>query len=79
MRGFLQSVAVVKRVPLSQAVAEFVAGRERKDEERHGEYRTRRVILEIHDALDESIRTGKPCQTRFDPPPADPSCCHPTR
>ncbi len=25
----------------------------------------------------EAIRTGKPYQTRLDPPPADPSCCHP--
>lgn len=50
----------------------------RKHEEKHnGDYRTKRVILEIYDAMQESIRTGKPYQTRLDPPPADPRCCHP--
>jgi hypothetical protein len=50
-----------------------------KDEEKWGEYRTKRVILENYDALAESIRTGHPYQTRLDPPPADPRCCHPPR
>jgi hypothetical protein len=45
----------------------------------HGDYRTKRVILEISDALAESIRIGQPYQTRLDPPPADPRCCHPPR
>jgi hypothetical protein len=49
----------------------------RKDEEKWGEYRTKRVILEIYDAMAEAIRTGHPYQTRLDPPPADPRCCHP--
>lgn len=52
----------------------------RRDEEKfNGDYRTKRVILEIYDALAESIRTGQPYQTRLDPPPADPRCCHPPR
>lgn len=51
----------------------------RKDIETHGEYRTKRVIVEIYDAMQESIRTGQPYQTRLDPPPADPRCCHPPR
>ena len=51
----------------------------RKDEEKHGEYRTKRVILEIYDEMAESMRTGKPYQTRLAPPPADPRCCHPPR
>ena len=50
---------------------------QRKDVEKWGDYRTKRVILEIYDALAESIRTSKPYQTRLDPPPADPRCCHP--
>lgn len=50
----------------------------RKDEEKYnGDYHTKRVILEIYDAMAEAIRTGKPYQTRLDPPPADPRCCHP--
>ena len=48
----------------------------RKDQEDGGDYRTRRVILENYDAIQEPIRTGQPYQTRLDPPPADPSCCH---
>jgi len=50
-----------------------------KDEEAFGEYRTKRLILEIYDEMAEAIRTGKPYQTRLDPPPADPRCCHPPR
>lgn len=42
-----------------------------------GEYRTQRVILEIYDAMAEAMRTGKPYQTRLDPPPADPRVAHP--
>ncbi len=45
----------------------------RKDEAVHGEYRTKRVILEIYDAMAESIRTGRPYQTRLDPPPGPPT------
>jgi hypothetical protein len=45
----------------------------RKDEEKYdGDYRTKRVILEIYDAMQEAIRTGKPYQTRLDPPPGPP-------
>jgi hypothetical protein len=51
----------------------------RKDEKAHGEYRTKRVILEIYDEMAEAIRTGKPYQTRLDPPPADPRVAHPPR
>jgi len=50
------------------------------DEEKYeGDYRTKRVILEIYDAMQESIRTGQPYQTLLDPPPADPRCCHPPK
>jgi hypothetical protein len=51
----------------------------RRDEEKWGDYRTKRVILEIYDAMQESIRTGHSYQTRLDPPPADPRCCHPAK
>ena len=45
----------------------------RKDEEKYnGDYRTKRVILEIYDAMAEAIRTGQPYQTRLDPPPGPP-------
>ena len=49
----------------------------KNDEKAHGEYRTKRVILEIYDAMAEAARTGKPYQSRLDPPPADPRVAHP--
>jgi len=49
----------------------------RKDEKKHGEYRTKRVILEIYDEMAEAMQTGEPYQTRLDPPPADPGVAHP--
>ncbi len=43
-----------------------------KDEAKQGSfYRTKENILQ------ESLRIGHPYQTRLDPPPADPRCCHP--
>ncbi|MBM4300230.1 MAG: hypothetical protein FJ121_01685 [Deltaproteobacteria bacterium] len=45
----------------------------RKDEEKYdGDYRTKRIILEIYDAMAAAIRTGQPYQTRLDPPPGPP-------
>ncbi len=44
----------------------------RKDEQKYSkDYRTKRVILEIYDAMVEAIRMGHAYQTRLDPPPAD--------
>ena len=51
----------------------------KNDEKAHGEYRTKRVILEIYDAMTEAARTGVPYVTRLDPPPADPRVAHPPR
>jgi hypothetical protein len=51
----------------------------RKDETKWDTYRNKDIILEIYDAMAESIRTGRPYQTRLAPPPADPRCCHPPR
>jgi len=48
----------------------------RDDEKAHGEYRTKRVILEIYDEMTEAMKTGRPYQTRLDPPPADPRVAH---
>lgn len=41
----------------------------RKDEQRFGECRTKRLILEVYDAMAAAIATGKPYQTVLDPPP----------
>lgn len=49
----------------------------RKDEQKFGEYRTKRVILEVYDAMAEAMKTGQAYQTIVSPPPADPSIAHP--
>lgn len=51
----------------------------RKDEQKYGEYRTKRAILEIYDAMAEATRTGNPYQTLLNPPPAYPSVAHSPR
>lgn len=43
----------------------------RKDEARYGEYRTKRLILEVYDAMQVAIDTGEPYQTILDPPPGE--------
>jgi hypothetical protein len=40
------------------------------------DYRTKRVILELYDALQRAITTGTPYQTLLFPPPASPECAH---
>lgn len=50
-----------------------------RDVKAHGEYRTKRVILEIYDELAQAIDSGEPYQARLDPPPADPRVAHPPR
>jgi hypothetical protein len=51
----------------------------RKDEATHGDYRTKRVILELYDSMRTAIDTRRPYTTRLDPPPADPRVAHPAR
>ncbi|OJY31032.1 MAG: restriction endonuclease [Myxococcales bacterium 68-20] len=48
----------------------------KNDEKAHGEYRTKRVILETYDALAKSIQTGKPYRTPLDPLPAASGASH---
>ncbi len=51
----------------------------KNDEKAHGEFRTKRLILEIYDAMDEATRTGQIYATRLGPRPADPRVAHPPR
>lgn len=51
----------------------------RTDEQRHGEYRTKRIILSVYDAMQTSIDTGQPYKTPLDPPPASPRASQPPR
>lgn len=50
-----------------------------RDVRSHGEYRTKRVILEIYDELATAIERGVLYETRLDPPPADPRVAHLSR
>ncbi len=50
---------------------------ERRDRAGHGEYRTKRLILERYDALAAATKIGTPYDTILDPAPADPSVAHP--
>ncbi len=43
---------------------------QRKDEQTHGESRTKRVILETYDALNEAASSSDPYRTPLDPSPA---------
>src|SRR5215471_341484 len=42
----------------------------RKDKQAHGECRTKRVILDIYDAMQQAMETSTPYHTRLDLPPA---------
>ena len=51
----------------------------RKDKGKHGEYRTKRGILESYDAMQASVAIGESYETRLNPSPTDINCCHPPR
>jgi hypothetical protein len=51
----------------------------RKDEKLYGEYRTKRVILEMYDEMTRAMETWEPYRTRLEPPPADPEVAHEPR
>jgi len=48
----------------------------RKDEKLYGEYRTKRVILEIYDEMWRAMETGERYRTRLVPGPADKAVAH---
>jgi len=48
----------------------------KNDEKAHGEYRTKRVILETYDALAKAAQTGIPYRTPLDPLPAEPGASY---
>ena len=48
----------------------------RKDEKAHGEYRTKRVILERYDGMARAEARGEEYVTPLDPPPGDPRAAH---
>ena len=50
-----------------------------KEEKQYGEYRTKRVIMEIYDEMRQAIESGVPYETRLEPPPADTAMAHEPR
>jgi len=67
--------SIVKRKHEARTAEKNAAGEVVKP----GRYITKDTILEIYDALAESMRTGVPCQTRLNPPPGHIRACHPSR
>jgi hypothetical protein len=51
----------------------------RKDEKQYGEYRTKRVILEMYDEMRRAMEMGEVYRTRLEPPPADATVAHERR
>ncbi len=47
-----------------------------KEEKQCGEFRTKRVILEIYDEMQRAIESGQAYRTRVTPGPADPAVAH---
>jgi len=48
----------------------------RKDEKHYGEYRTKRVILEIYDEMKRAMERGEVYRTRLEPGPGDKAVAH---
>ena len=46
------------------------------DDAEHGEFRTKRLVLERYDALAEATASGRPYCTILDPPPGDVRVTH---
>ena len=79
-----QPVALTQAFPTPRDAVSYIMDTfpivKRKDEAKfNGDYRTKRTILEIYDAFAVCMQTGMAYQTRLDPPPSDPRCCHPMK
>ena len=74
----LRAVFATPRSAVSHILDTFTVVRTR-DERRYGEFRTKRVILDIYDAMQVAAATGESYRTVLDPPPAHRSGCHPPR
>jgi hypothetical protein len=70
-----QPAALTQAFPTPRAAVAYILDTfpivKRKDEAKfNGDYRTKRVILEIYDALAAAMQTGQAYQTRLNPAPA---------
>jgi len=59
---------VNKAAPFHWEETHFV---KRKDEKLYGEYRTKRVILEVYDEMKRAMEMGEVYRTRLEPGPGD--------
>jgi hypothetical protein len=50
-----------------------------KEEKQRGEFRTRRVILEIYDEMQQASASRVAYRARLEPGPADPAVAHQAR
>ena len=75
--------ALTAHFPTPRAAVEYVLETfpivKSNDMRRYAEYRTKRVILDVYDALQEARASGRQYRTRIDPLPGDPRCRHPPR
>jgi hypothetical protein len=76
-----QPAALIQAFPTPRAAVSYILDTfpivKRKDEAKfNGDYRTKRVILEIYDALATAMQTGKAYQTRLNPAPASLAVAH---
>jgi hypothetical protein len=79
-----QSDALTKAFPTTRDAVSYIMDTfpivKRKEEAKfNGDYRTKRVILEIYDTMADAMLSGVRYETRLDPSPADPTCCHPRK
>ena len=79
-----QPEALTKAFPTPRHAVDYILDTfpivKRKDEAKfNGDYRTKRVILEIYDALAAAMQTGQAYQTRLNPAPASLAVAHQPR
>lgn len=62
------------RDAISYVMDSFPIVRRKEEKEFDGEYRSKRAIIEMYDAIASSRNTARPYQTNLDPPPAGGGC-----
>jgi len=65
----METFPIVKRKDIARTEVKDDAGEVTQE----GRYITKDTILEIYDDMADAMRTGKPYQTRLDPPPGPPT------
>jgi hypothetical protein len=82
-RALLQAeidAAVMHLYQLTRSQAEWILDSftvlRKYEEADHGEFRTKRQVLEIYDAMAEAKVKGEVYRTRLEPAPSDSACCH---